>query len=61
MSKAFINAALDRVISKKLACLVTGISMELYGISISDNLLYLMVTYISAQAVIDSFIRVKGK
>ena len=60
MPKAFINAALDRVISKKLACLITGISMELYGISISDNLLYLMVTYISAQAVVDSFIRVKS-
>ncbi len=55
MSKALVNSFIDRLISKKLFCLIVGISMELYGIAISDNLLYLMVSYIGSQAVVDSF------
>ena len=55
MAKAIINGFIDKLISKKLFCLLVGISMELYGISISDNLLYLMVSYITSQAVVDSF------
>lgn len=60
MAKAIINGFIDRLISKKLFCLIVGISMELYGIAITDNLLYLMVSYIGSQAVVDSFRQWKG-
>ena len=56
MAKAILNKFIERFISKKLLCLFVGIGMELYGIAISDNLLYLMITYIGSQAIVDSFL-----
>jgi hypothetical protein len=60
MAKAIANKFLDKFISKKLFCLVVGISLELSSIGISDNLLYLMVAYIGGQAVVDSFLAFKN-
>ena len=59
MAKAFLNKFLERFISKKLFCLLVGLTMELMGVSISDNLLFLMMTYIGSQAIVDSVLAVK--
>ena len=56
MAKAILNKFIEKFISKKLLCLFIGIGMELYGVALSDNLLYLMITYIGSQAVVDAFL-----
>jgi len=59
MAKAILNRIQEKFVSKKLLCLLTGVGLELSGIGISDNLLYLMVCYISGQAIVDSFLSFK--
>ena len=61
MAKQILNNVVERFVSKKLLCLSIGIGLELSKIGISDNLLYLMISYIGGQAIIDSFLAFKGK
>jgi len=61
MSKQILNGLVERFVSKKLLCLLVGLGMELSNIGISDNLLYLMISYIGGQAIVDSFLAYKNK
>lgn len=61
MSKQILNGLVERFVSKKLFCLLVGLGMELSNIGISDNLLYLMISYIGGQAIVDSFLAYKNK
>ena len=59
MAKAILNSVVERFVSKKLLCLIIGIVLELSGVGISDNLLYLCIAYLGSQGLVDTFAKWK--